>query len=512
MKNFLLPLFLIFVFVGTSAQHKPDNPFYAFSNAGNLPNAPEGLDAKASLFKDLGYDGWGGHYGEEDYMARRAALDKASLTMPELYWGMNIDSSGKASYKEGLREAIADSKDRDLIVSLLVSAKAYQENQAEGDPYVVEAIRELADYAAPFGVRIAVYPHVNVYCETLEHSLRLASLAQRENVGAIFNLCHLLKKEGEEGWEKKLSEAIPHLYMISLCGSDSGNTTELGWDRLIQPLGEGSFDTYALVKLAWDQGYEGPFGLQCYNIQLDAEKVLSQSIQTWRKYQELYQKAQNTAEDSDFQALFDGRTTKGWRGMNSDRFPGKGWQIVNGVLKVNAQREEGAEPGGDIITLEMYGDFEFRWEWLMLSKGGNSGVKYYVEEKGDDNSLYGIGPEYQILDDPNHEWMLNGKMSPCDYHTLGSLYEIYPASCDKKPVPLGQWNRSRIISKNGEVEHWLNGKLILSYNRFSEDFKQKISESKFRDYSDFGQIEKGHILIQDHGSEVHYRNMLIRTL
>jgi len=288
MKQTLLLFFLIALLGCSSPPEKIGNLFYAFSNAGNLPNAPEGLDAKASLFKDLGYDGWGGHYGEEDYQARRAALDKAGLAMPEIYWGMNIDSSGLASYKEGLREAISDSRDRNLIVSLLVSAPAFLENHSEGDPHVVRAIQELADYAAPFGVRIAVYPHVNVYCETLEHSLHLARLAQRENVGAIFNLCHLLKKEGEVGWEQKLSEAIPHLYMISLCGSDSGNTQEMGWDRLIQPLGEGTFDTYELVKLAWDKGYEGPFGLQCYNIQKDAKQVLSQSMQTWRSYQSKY--------------------------------------------------------------------------------------------------------------------------------------------------------------------------------------------------------------------------------
>ncbi len=218
-----------------------------------------------------------------------------------------------------------------------------------------------------------------------------------------------------------------------------------------------------------------------------------------------------SADNTDFVALFDGTTSQGWRGMNSDHFPATGWEIAYEVLMVNAHREADTGPGGDIITLEKFGDFVLRWEWKMLSKGGNSGVKYYVEERGEDNSLYGIGPEYQILDDPNHEWMLNGKMSPCDYHTLGSLYEIYPADCDKQPAPLGKWNSSKIISQDGQVEHWLNGKLILSYNRFSEDFKQKISESKFREYADFGQIPEGHILIQDHGSEVHYRNILVKA-
>ncbi len=146
----------------------------------------------------------------------------------------------------------------------------------------------MADFAAPYGVKVAVYPHVNVYCETSEHSVRLAKMADRENVGAIFNLCHLLKKEGEKGWEQKLTDALPYLYMISICGAESGNTEEMGWDQLIQALGEGSFDVYQLVKLAKDGGYEGPFGLQTYNIKQDAEVALSTSISTWREYQMKY--------------------------------------------------------------------------------------------------------------------------------------------------------------------------------------------------------------------------------
>jgi hypothetical protein len=197
-------------------------------------------------------------------------------------------------------------------------------------------------------------------------------------------------------------------------------------------------------------------------------------------------------------------------GINSDSFPEDGWQIENGLLMVNATGGAESADGGDIITLEKYGNFDLRWEWKMLTKGGNSGVKYYVEERKIENTKHGIGFEYQILDDSNHEWMLEGKMTPCDYHTLGSLFEIYPASCDKAPSPLGEWNSSRILSRDGHVEQWLNGKLILSFMRFDDDFKQKVRQSKFRDYSNFGQIYEGHILIQDHGSEVQSRNIMIK--
>jgi sugar phosphate isomerase/epimerase len=519
MKPIACAIFIFSLLGCTSPKRELGNTFYCFSNAGNLPGAPEGLDAKVNFFKELGFDGWGGHYGEEDYPARRAALDRAGMQLPEIYWNLDVDSAGNWSSKEGIREAIMDSKDRNLIVSLIVRAPAYQENQRAGDPLVVEAVRDLADFAAPYGVKVAVYPHVDVYCETSEHSVRLAKMAGRDNVGAIFNLCHFLKKEGEEAWEQELRKALPYLYMISLSGADAGNTREMGWDRLIQPLGEGSFDTYPLVKLAKDLGYEGPFGLQTYNIKQDAQAALSKSISTWREYQQRYSKEQagvsagpagNKEVQAEFTDLFDGESSRGWRGINSHNFPEDGWQIRDGVLMVHASDGAESAGGGDILTKEKYGDFELRWEWKLLTKGGNSGVKYYVEEQKTDHLKQGIGLEYQILDDANHAWMLEGKMTPCDYHTLGSLYEIYPASCDKAPAPLGEWNSSRIVSRDGQVEHWLNGKLILGFNRFSEDFRQKVRESKFRSYSDFGQIREGYLLIQDHGSEVHYRNIKIK--
>jgi sugar phosphate isomerase/epimerase len=122
----------------------------------------------------------------------------------------------------------------------------------------------------------------------VEHSVRLAKMAKRDNVGSVFNLCHLLRKEGAEGWKRKLDESLPYLYMLSICGADAGNTTEMGWKELIQPLGEGSFDTYALVKYAKDKGYEGPIGLQCYKIKQDAEVALAKSINTWKEYQKHY--------------------------------------------------------------------------------------------------------------------------------------------------------------------------------------------------------------------------------
>jgi sugar phosphate isomerase/epimerase len=288
MKKLFFVMFIsLFFGCSTSPKKELDNTFYAFNNSMRMPNAPAGMEAQAELIKRLGFDGYSGHTND-DYFARRAALDKAGLKMPEIYWGIDMDSTGQISYKEGLKEIIQDSKDRDLVVALFSNVKYYMNNKEVGDPLLAKAIGELADFAAPYGVKIAIYPHVGNYCETSEHSVHLAKMANRPNVGAIYNTCHLLKKEGEEGWEQKLIEALPYLYMISINGADSGNTKEMNWDKLIQPLGEGTFDTYKLVKLAKDNGYNGLFGLQCYDIKQDYEVALTKSINTWNEYKKRY--------------------------------------------------------------------------------------------------------------------------------------------------------------------------------------------------------------------------------
>lgn len=288
MKSFIL-LVLAAVMLNCSAEKKElDNTFYAFNNAfRTLPNAPKELDEQAQMLKELGYDGYSGHTSDP-YFPRRKALDKAGLKMPEIYWGIDMDANGKVSYKEEIKEIIKDSKDRDLIVALFSNAKDFNDRKAEGDPLFAKGIQELTDYAATYNVKVAIYPHVNNYCETVEHCVKLAKLVDRSNFGIVFNTCHMLKVEGEKGWEEKLIQAMPHIFMISINGADSGDTQNMGWDRLIQPLGEGSFDTYKLVKTAKDNGFEGPFGLQCYNIKQDCKVALEKSITTWEKYQQQY--------------------------------------------------------------------------------------------------------------------------------------------------------------------------------------------------------------------------------
>ena len=218
-----------------------------------------------------------------------------------------------------------------------------------------------------------------------------------------------------------------------------------------------------------------------------------------------------SAGKEEWKLLFDGKTTAGWRGINQEAFPGEGWEVADGMLMVNATDGKESGNGGDIITTEQYSDFILDWEWKMLTKGGNSGVKYFVKEGLSSNEKYGAGLEYQILDDENFSWMLEGKMQPGDYRTLASLYEIYPAE-NKSPKPLGEWNQSRIVVQGRHVEHWLNGIKVLEYERGSEDFRKKVAESKFNQFENFGEATEGHILLQDHGSKMAFRNIRIKEL
>jgi hypothetical protein len=226
-----------------------------------------------------------------------------------------------------------------------------------------------------------------------------------------------------------------------------------------------------------------------------------------------HEEAQNTLtpeeEAAGWKLLFDGQSSSGWRLIGKDHFPEKGWKVKDGLLCATDQSGSGLS--GDIITEKQYGQFEFVIEWKMLTKGGNSGIKYFVIECLSKGESDGLGLEYQILDDENFPWMQQGKMNPNDFHSLGALYEFFPPNGDKKVVkPVGEWNSSRIVSRGRHVEHWLNGEKLVEYERGGKEFMEKLTQSKFRDIENFGQEDQGHILLQDHGSLMQFRNIKIR--
>ncbi len=204
--------------------------------------------------------------------------------------------------------------------------------------------------------------------------------------------------------------------------------------------------------------------------------------------------------------LFDGSTSAGWRGAHKDAFPDSGWVIENGYMKVLPSGGAESKGGGDIVTVDEYGNFDLFFEF-MITEGANSGVKYFVTENYASTGS-AIGLEYQVLDDQRHP---DAKMGRDGNRTVASLYDLIPAA-NKRFNGIGQWNAGHIVSLNGHVEHWLNGFKVLEYERGSEEYRKLVQESKYKDFPGFGEAEKGHILLQDHGNEVCFRSIKIRPL
>ncbi len=207
--------------------------------------------------------------------------------------------------------------------------------------------------------------------------------------------------------------------------------------------------------------------------------------------------------------LWDGETTNGWRGARLDEFPDKGWEINDGVLTVLSSGGAESAAGGDIVTKELYGDFELKLDFK-ITEGANSGIKYYVDTDINKGPGSSIGLEYQILDDERHP---DAKLGNHDgSRTISSLYDLIQADPNKHVNPIGEWNTAHIISKDGHVEHWLNGMKVLEYERGSDAYKKLVSESKYVKWPNFGESEKGHILLQDHGDRVSFKNIKIKPI
>jgi hypothetical protein len=209
-----------------------------------------------------------------------------------------------------------------------------------------------------------------------------------------------------------------------------------------------------------------------------------------------------------WQLLFDGTSMNRWKTASSDSFPSKGWTIDNGELSI--EEAGGRQTAGDIITREQFEEFEFTLDFK-LTAGANSGIKYSVHLFNPPVRGLGaaLGPEYQLLDDDKHPDARGGRNGN---RKLGSLYDILPSSTGKAIRPIGEWNTARIISKGDHVEHWLNGVKVLEYEKASDAYKTAFAQSKFNVVADFAKDPKGHLLLQDHGNKVYFKNIKIRKL
>jgi hypothetical protein len=194
--------------------------------------------------------------------------------------------------------------------------------------------------------------------------------------------------------------------------------------------------------------------------------------------------------------LFDGTTTQGWRTFKKQSFPEKGWAVEDGWLHCLGKA------GGDIISDAEFDDFELQWEWK-LAPSGNSGVKYFVLESRSEV----LGHEYQIIDDERQPGIKKGNRK----QFTAAFYDVLPPG-PTQIKPAGEINTSRVLVQGNHVEHWLNGEKVLEYECGSDAVKAAVAKSKFKTATGFGNKVKAHLLLQDHQSEVWFRNVKLREL
>ncbi|MDA3824118.1 MAG: DUF1080 domain-containing protein [Bacteroidales bacterium] len=221
-------------------------------------------------------------------------------------------------------------------------------------------------------------------------------------------------------------------------------------------------------------------------------------------------------EAEGWKLLWDGKTTEGWRGAKLDKFPEGGWHIEDDALIVEDSEGHESENGGDIVTIDKYENFILEVDFKM-TEGANSGIKYFVDTELNKGAGSSIGCEYQVLDDKLHP---DAKMGRDGNRTLASLYDLIRANAKNfnPDLPLEKrineygWNRAKIIVQGDDVEHYLNGILVVKYNRGGQQWKDQVAESKYKKWPNFGEARTGHILLQDHGNKVSFKNIKIKTI
>ena len=212
-----------------------------------------------------------------------------------------------------------------------------------------------------------------------------------------------------------------------------------------------------------------------------------------------------------WQSLFDGKTFRGWQGLGLDSIPHAQWIIENGTIRNIAKNRDNANKSHtqvrcDLMTVDTFLNFEFRFEWK-ISPQGNSGIKYNVSEKmsTQNGSTHALGFEYQIIDDTGYPEHLE------PWQQTAALYALIPAK-DARPKPAGEWNTGRIVLKGNHGEHWLNGRKVVEYELGTSYFDSLFQQSKYHVHPHFAEKRYGHIVLQDHGDDVWFRDLKIRRI
>jgi len=247
-----------------------DNEFYAMDNG---IRDVKSIADKAALLSELGYDGVTWRPGK----TAEAVKEMAARGVKMHAFKIHVDVSKKENATGIPAQELEALKGTGAILWVTLQRKGGDDADAARE------LKRLNTVAKPLGLRIAIYPHMNCHAETLEEALRVTGLVDDDNVGVSLTLCHQLKLQGVQDLAPLLKKALPKLFIVQICGAETGETKSMSWDKLIQPLGKGSYDVKGLLQTLKDLDYTGPIGVIGFGIRQPAKQHLKQSISFWKE-------------------------------------------------------------------------------------------------------------------------------------------------------------------------------------------------------------------------------------
>jgi sugar phosphate isomerase/epimerase len=286
MRTVIVLLLLICCSLKQAYSQKVRNDFFALHNIIRGDSIYNTFDKQVSLIKSAGYDGIEINQ-VESFEGMKEALEKHSFKAAYFYVKINLDTPYMDKRLEGYIRQLKGTKT--IIAPFILSNSRLKPGNGKADTLVVQLMQQLAGWAKPSGLQVAIYPHLGFYVERTDHALRLVQSIHQKNVGLSFNLCHWLATTAPEERSRlksHLKELQPNLKMITVSGAnDVISKSKNVWDDYILPLGEGTFNTYGLLKYCIkDLKLKVPVGVQCYNIKTDKYQLVKNTMTTWKQY------------------------------------------------------------------------------------------------------------------------------------------------------------------------------------------------------------------------------------
>lgn len=279
----LLSLTIFILIFTATAVPSAANEFFALENAVRNDAEYNTIESQAAILRELGYDGMGPSHctGVEKKLEE---LKRQGLKLSAIYCRLTVEKDA-TNYNPRLEKILPLLGKNGSLLWLNIVRGSTCPNGTKGDETTARAIRRLADLGKPHGLKIAIYPHSGFYIATLDDTMRIAKKIDRKNVGLTFNLCHHLRCGNSENVESYLEKVRPMLFCVTINGADNDGSKQKDWSKLIQPLGEGTFDVTRVLKTLKRLDYQGPIGLQCYNVPGTAREKLTKSMKAWKQFQ-----------------------------------------------------------------------------------------------------------------------------------------------------------------------------------------------------------------------------------